>query len=140
MQPYQQREQELLRVQQLYEGDVSDVQIDERTSPSMLLIGDVYRGVRRSLDGGQTWRNAALVVSTVTAGRQADDPTKVLLQWNDRTVALRHRVAFLRRELGDEWPDWSDAALLASLDARGLRDGLEAGPDRRRFSSRGGSG
>ncbi len=38
------------------------------------------------------------------------------LQWNDRTVALRHRVAFLRRELGDEWPDWSDKALLASLD------------------------
>ncbi len=38
------------------------------------------------------------------------------LQWSDRTVALRHRVAFLRRELGDEWPDWSDKALLSSLD------------------------
>ena len=38
------------------------------------------------------------------------------LQWSDRTVALRHRVAFLRRELGDEWPDWSDKTLLAALD------------------------
>jgi ATP-dependent helicase HrpB len=38
------------------------------------------------------------------------------LGWNDRTIALRHRMAFLRRELCDEWPDWSDSALLASLD------------------------
>ncbi|MEY4172904.1 MAG: hypothetical protein RI900_69 [Actinomycetota bacterium] len=38
------------------------------------------------------------------------------LRWTDRTTALRHRVAFLRRELGDEWPDWSDRTLLASLD------------------------
>ncbi len=40
---------------QIYEGDVSDVQIDERTSPSTLFLGDVYGGVRRSLDGGATW-------------------------------------------------------------------------------------
>ncbi|MFM2076689.1 MAG: hypothetical protein RJA49_579, partial [Actinomycetota bacterium] len=38
------------------------------------------------------------------------------LRWPDRTMALRHRVAFLRRELGDAWPDWSDRALLATLD------------------------
>jgi ATP-dependent helicase HrpB len=38
------------------------------------------------------------------------------LRWTDRTVALRHRVAFLRRELGEEWPDWSDRTLLATLD------------------------
>ena len=29
---------------------------------------------------------------------------------------LRARVGFLRRELGDTWPDWSDVALLATLD------------------------
>ena len=29
---------------------------------------------------------------------------------------LRRRVAFLRRHLGDEWPDWSTSALLADLD------------------------
>jgi len=30
--------------------------------------------------------------------------------------SLRARVAFLRRVMGDDWPDWSDAALLATLD------------------------
>ena len=38
------------------------------------------------------------------------------LQWPDRARLLRARVAFLRHHLGEEWPDWSDAALLASLD------------------------
>ena len=38
------------------------------------------------------------------------------LGWTDRARTLRDRVAFLRREFGDEWPDWSDAALLGSLD------------------------
>lgn len=38
------------------------------------------------------------------------------LPWNERTVGLRDRVAFLRRMLGDAWPDWSDRALLADLD------------------------
>lgn len=38
------------------------------------------------------------------------------LRWSDRTTALRHRVEFLRRELGDGWPDWSDKTLLATLD------------------------
>ena len=38
------------------------------------------------------------------------------LGWSERATALRHRVAFLRREFGDEWPDWSDAALIATLD------------------------
>jgi len=38
------------------------------------------------------------------------------LTWTDGATALRARVAFLRRELGpDEWPDWSDKALLATL-------------------------
>ena len=38
------------------------------------------------------------------------------LSWDDGAASLRERVAFLRREVGDEWPDWSDAALLAALD------------------------
>lgn len=38
------------------------------------------------------------------------------LRWTDRTTGLRHRMAFLRREFGDEWPDWSDKALLATLE------------------------
>ncbi|MGD9703879.1 MAG: ATP-dependent helicase HrpB [Acidimicrobiia bacterium] len=39
-----------------------------------------------------------------------------VLPWNDESRSLRARVAFLHRVDGDPWPDWSDAALLASLD------------------------
>lgn len=38
------------------------------------------------------------------------------LPWSNEALALRHRVTFLRRSLGDAWPDWSDAGLLATLD------------------------
>jgi ATP-dependent helicase HrpB len=40
------------------------------------------------------------------------------LPWNERSAGLRHRMAFVRRTFADddEWPDWSDAALLATLD------------------------
>ncbi|MES4905292.1 MULTISPECIES: ATP-dependent helicase C-terminal domain-containing protein [unclassified Streptomyces] len=40
-----------------------------------------------------------------------------LLRWSDDAVALRERLAFLHRELGGPWPDVSDSALLAELDA-----------------------
>ncbi|MFD8379417.1 ATP-dependent RNA helicase [Streptomyces sp. NPDC059679] len=40
-----------------------------------------------------------------------------LLRWSAEAVALRQRLAFLHRELGDPWPDVSDPALLAELDA-----------------------
>ena len=55
--------------------------------------------------------------ATVTALLERVRVTRLgALRWSDRTSGLRHRVAFLRREFGDEWPDWSDKALLASLD------------------------
>ena len=38
------------------------------------------------------------------------------LAWSAATATLRHRVAFLRRHFGDEWPDWSDRELLGTLD------------------------
>ena len=38
------------------------------------------------------------------------------LSWSDGAAVLRTRVAFLRRVMGDDWPDWSDTALLATLD------------------------
>ena len=38
------------------------------------------------------------------------------LPWSSSTQSLRARVAFLRRALPEKnWPDWSDAALLANL-------------------------
>jgi ATP-dependent helicase HrpB len=38
------------------------------------------------------------------------------LPWSTATSELRARVNFLRRELGEAWPDWSDKALLGSVD------------------------
>jgi ATP-dependent helicase HrpB len=37
------------------------------------------------------------------------------LRWTGAARSLQQRVAFLRAALGDEWPDLSDAALLASV-------------------------
>ncbi|RAH36743.1 ATP-dependent helicase HrpB [Halomonas sp. SL1] len=39
------------------------------------------------------------------------------LPFDEATEQLRARVALLRRTLGDDWPDWSDEALLDDLDA-----------------------
>jgi len=38
------------------------------------------------------------------------------LPWSDAAQALRQRVAFLRRQQPDDWPDWSDAHLLETLE------------------------
>ncbi|MBB3140699.1 ATP-dependent helicase HrpB [Halomonas organivorans] len=74
------------------------------------------------------------------------------LPFDAATEQLRARIALLRRELGDAWPDWSDEALLDGLDtwlgpylaglsrlgevealpfARILRDGLAGGQSAR---------
>lgn len=39
------------------------------------------------------------------------------LPWSAAARSLRERVAFLRARFGLPWPEWSDAALLRSLDA-----------------------
>ncbi|WP_043525834.1 ATP-dependent helicase HrpB [Litchfieldella xinjiangensis] len=38
------------------------------------------------------------------------------LPLDDQATQLQQRVMLLRRELGDEWPDWSTPALLATLE------------------------
>lgn len=56
-----------------------------------------------------------------------------VLVFSGKADALRRRLAFLHRELGEPWPDVSDAALLAGLDRwlapelRRLADGTPAG-------------
>lgn len=40
-----------------------------------------------------------------------------MFTWSDAADALRRRLALLRREHGDPWPDVSDAGLVGSLDA-----------------------
>ncbi|MGI6878175.1 ATP-dependent helicase HrpB [Microbacterium sp. gxy059] len=39
------------------------------------------------------------------------------LAWSEQATALRARLALLRREIGEPWPDVRDDALLADLDA-----------------------
>lgn len=36
------------------------------------------------------------------------------LPWTPSSTELRSRVAFLRREIGEPWPDWSDKSLVSS--------------------------
>lgn len=64
--------------------------------------------VRRADHGDAT---VAALVERVRSTRLA------ALQWSPSAVRLRARVAFIRRHMGPEqWPDWSDAALVATLD------------------------
>ncbi|WP_431936797.1 ATP-dependent RNA helicase [Micromonospora sp. RP3T] len=68
-----------------------------------------------------------LVAAAVLDGLRQEGPG--LLRWTPEATALRHRLAFCRQALGDEWPDVSDAALLAAA-PRWL--GPELGRARRR--------
>ncbi|MFE9957760.1 ATP-dependent helicase HrpB [Micromonospora sp. NPDC005299] len=52
------------------------------------------------------------LAEAVLAGLRQDGLT--LLTWTPEATALRRRLAFCRQALGDEWPDVSDAALLAA--------------------------
>ncbi|MGF2949010.1 ATP-dependent helicase HrpB [Microbacterium alcoholitolerans] len=72
-------------------------------------------------------RVGAIVRSSVPVRASADegrDAVRRALQtngldvftWSDAADQLRRRLALLHRELGDPWPDVSDAALLADLD------------------------
>ncbi|WP_405093492.1 helicase-related protein [Micromonospora sp. NBC_01392] len=53
-----------------------------------------------------------LVAAAVLDGLRQEGPG--LLRWTPEATALRHRLAFCRQALGDDWPDVSDAALLAA--------------------------
>jgi ATP-dependent helicase HrpB len=51
--------------------------------------------------------------AAVAAAMQKEGLTA--LKWSTAAAAFRRRLAFLHRELGEPWPDVSDAALLARL-------------------------
>ncbi|WFE39553.1 ATP-dependent helicase HrpB [Micromonospora sp. WMMD998] len=56
-----------------------------------------------------------LVAAAVWDGLRQEGPG--LLRWTPEATALRRRLAFCRQALGDDWPDVSDAALLAAAPA-----------------------
>jgi ATP-dependent helicase HrpB len=83
---------------------------------------------RRAVRVRETARLGAIVLSErmlpAPAGAEADraiiEALKLhglsLLPWSRETTALRHRLAWLRKGLGEPWPDVSDETLVASLD------------------------
>ncbi|WP_207083192.1 ATP-dependent helicase HrpB [Nocardioides sp. S5] len=58
----------------------------------------------------------AQAVSDAVRGAIASEGI-ALLDWSEAATALRARLDFLRRALGDPWPDVSDAALARDLDS-----------------------
>ncbi|GED08910.1 ATP-dependent helicase HrpB [Cellulosimicrobium cellulans] len=65
----------------------------------------------------EPWRDppAALLVATVRDGLRRDGLES--LPWSDGALRLRDRLRFLRRAMGNPWPDVGDDALLDGLDA-----------------------
>jgi ATP-dependent helicase HrpB len=100
-------------------GVLDDVVEDRR------LVWDVDRDdlvlrVERRLDAlrlGEELRPPEPSQETVDAlVQRVRNTTLRVLRWSDRAHQLRARVALLRTVLGEAWPDWSDRALMATLD------------------------
>ncbi|MFF0447839.1 ATP-dependent RNA helicase [Streptomyces sp. NPDC004609] len=68
-------------------------------------LGAIELSVRRIRDP-----DPALVRDALLDGLRREGPE--LLQWSRDARGLRERLAFLHRELGEPWPDVSDAGLL----------------------------
>jgi ATP-dependent helicase HrpB len=74
------------------------------------------------------WRLGGIVLDAVTWRPDAGPATVAALldrvranglaplPWTPAATALRDRVAFLHRHLGEPWPEWSDKVLLADLE------------------------
>ncbi len=85
---------------------------------------DLVQRVEMRLGGmllEETVRSAPPGADTVAALVERVRSTRLAaLGWSERAAALKARVTFLRLEPGteaaDAWPDWSDAALLRTLD------------------------
>ncbi|MCK2183286.1 ATP-dependent helicase HrpB [Halomonas getboli] len=77
------------------------------------LVGERRRGL-----GAVVLERRSLTTLPPEAAQQAllEAVRRRGLPFNEATEQLRARVALLRRTLGDDWPDWSDAALLDSLE------------------------
>ena len=81
---------------------------------------DLVERVERRLGSmqlGSAVRRPAPGVATTSALMERVRTTGLaVLGWSAASVALRERVDFLHRSMGDPWPDWSTAHLTATLD------------------------
>ncbi|MET7470994.1 ATP-dependent helicase HrpB [Micromonospora sp. NPDC005686] len=71
----------------------------------------VRLGAVELVDRPLTAPEPKLVAAALLDGLRQEGPG--LLRWTPEATGLRQRLAFCRRALGDDWPDVSDAALLA---------------------------
>jgi len=102
--------------------------IAEAAGEAEELVTVAWDPVRDDLRARVERRLGSLVVATADAPAPAGPATTRALvgrvrttrlgalRWTDNSRALQQRVGFARRALGEEWPDLSDAALLATLD------------------------
>ncbi len=82
--------------------------------------GELKSTVTRRIDGLVLATTSAAAPPGTEATAQLLDEVRTTrlaaLRGTDVARSLQQRVAFLRRTIGDEWPDLSDDALLATLD------------------------
>jgi ATP-dependent helicase HrpB len=110
---------------------VADQELAALAAPALLVEEDEVRWVGGS-DVGVVARHVRRLGAIVLTERRLDDPDPEavagalrhglrteglgLLRWSGPARRLRDRLATLHRALGDDWPDVSDAAVLADPD------------------------
>jgi ATP-dependent helicase HrpB len=72
-------------------------------------LGSIQLGQRRGRPGPDAETTAALMAH-VRSTRLG------VLRWSETATSLRERVTFLRRTVGEPWPDWSTDHLIGTLD------------------------
>jgi ATP-dependent helicase HrpB len=72
-------------------------------------LGSIQLGQRRARPEPSEKTTAALMARVQSTGLD-------VLPWTDVAIALRDRVAFLHRTVGEPWPDWSTDHLTSTLD------------------------
>ncbi|MEU0082189.1 ATP-dependent helicase HrpB [Micromonospora tulbaghiae] len=75
----------------------------------------VRLGAVELVDRPLTAPEPELVAGALLDGLRQEGPG--LLRWTPEATGLRRRLAFCRQALGDDWPDVSDAALIAGAPA-----------------------
>jgi ATP-dependent helicase HrpB len=80
------------------------------------LVEQVERRLGRMLLGTEQRRPEPGPKTTAALLERVRATKLAALPWTPAASALRARVRFLHRTLGDPWPDWGDRALLGTLD------------------------
>jgi ATP-dependent helicase HrpB len=80
------------------------------------LIETIERRLGAIRLGARDGRPAPGEATTAALMKRVRDTRLAVLGWSTTSNRLRQRVEFLHRNVGDPWPDWSVAALMAGVD------------------------